>query len=160
MADGDQHFEEPCKLILQDDNATLQKEARGSSKQMVPTSPPNHIMSQPKITSHRYHREDHSTQSVAVHPALSNHPAVALPQHRRRWQCPDAEESKHLAEESLRNAQGARRDPPVCVPTHTWPATNLSRGEWRVVQTRRDVLWNILLQGSKRGGRCMHKWRM
>lgn len=57
MADGEKHFEEPCNLILQDDNTTLQKEARDSSKQMVPTSPPNHTMSQPKIPSHCYHRD-------------------------------------------------------------------------------------------------------
>ena len=43
MADGHKHSEEPCNLILQEDNATLLKEARVSSKEIVPTYLPTYL---------------------------------------------------------------------------------------------------------------------
>ena len=57
MADGHKHSEEPCNLILQEDNATLLKEARVSSKEIVPTYLPtylptksHYVTSQKKVT--------------------------------------------------------------------------------------------------------------
>jgi hypothetical protein len=80
MADGHQHFEGPYNLIRQDDMATLLKEARVSSKEIVPTYQTTlyHIPKESNIATIT------RTRNVAVvHAALSYHPVVALLQRRR-----------------------------------------------------------------------------